>query len=473
VAIKVMRSSEADSAKRFLAEARRTFRIKHPNCVEVTDCGVVDDGALLYLTMEILEGRTLSEELERDGPIAPDRVAHIGAQVAAAIGCAHELGYVHRDLKPDNIMLLHRGSDPDFVKVLDFGLAKLYDAARLENTRSVMSFTQDGMIFGTPHYMSPEQAQGKKLDPRSDLYSLGVVLYEALAGRVPFDSEAQVEILIAHVKERPPRLSSLRRDLPPALTALVHELLRKDPDRRPASAAGVSSQLYSLVGPSSSPGRVSPRLASSETIQLEATPATPERGQTIRAPAPAPASIPPGGQATALTRALGPETLAAVRPPRWRLAALAAALIALFGAGALLAWAATQSSGPASGADAAALPDAAPGVLWIDAAPVPDAASPPIDAAAAPTADAGVAKPAIRPERRRSMALLREHGKTSIKLRRLALAQKAFRADPTYTRARLAFADALLASGGDANKKRACALLSRHPRRRQRAGCGD
>jgi serine/threonine-protein kinase len=316
--------------------------------------------------------------------------------------------------------------------------------------------------------MSPEQAQGKRLDPRSDLYSLGVVLYEAIAGQVPFDSKAQVEILIAHVKEQPRALSSLRRQVPPVLAALIHELLRKNPDKRPATADLVARRLQAFSQPTSAPGRLSAKLASSETIQLAAAPATASERPTIPQ---RPVSSPPSqsNPPTRLTAALGPETLATIPPPRSRFGLIAAVLIALFGAGALLAWAVSRSSRSQPAIDAAVAADATAGL--------PDAAPRPIDAASTPDAadviDAAAARPQISDGRKRSMAVLRELARTSSRLKRLALAQKAHLTDPSYSRARLAFADALLASGDAANKARACKLLRGFKRRRQRAGCGD
>jgi serine/threonine-protein kinase len=458
VAIKVMRSSQPDATRRFLAEARRTFRLDHPNCVRASDAGVTEDGALLYLVMELLEGRTLGEELERDGPLAAARAAHIGAQVADAIDCAHRLGYVHRDIKPDNIMLLHRGDDPDFVKVLDFGLAKLYDEARLVNTRSVLSFTQDGIVFGTPHYMSPEQAQGHRLDPRSDLYSLGIVLYEALAGEVPFDSDAQVEILIAQVKKRPRRLASRRRGLPPVLEALVHELLAKDPAARPANAGVVAAALRT-VSETREPSRVPVPLAASETLQLASGPMAAAEAPTKR------------------MGPLGRETLAAIQPRRWPL--VAGGLALLFAAGALLAWGLSRVAdrGPGLAPLEAAVPpaaDAAP-ELGAAAAPEPDAGAPPVTDAgpAAPEPPASPPSPRLSPAKKQARELVARARAARSNLQRLGLADKAHRLDPANREARHLFAEALIATGDAANRAKGCRLLARSPARHRRAGCAD
>ncbi|HUH02298.1 MAG TPA: serine/threonine-protein kinase, partial [Kofleriaceae bacterium] len=171
VAVKVLRpdlAGDETAARRFAREARGVFAMDHPNCVRVFDFGYEPAAAVMYLVMEHLDGRTVGDELHIDGPMAAARVAHVGAQIAAVLEQAHAAGLIHRDLKPDNIMLLRRGDDADFAKVLDFGLAKLYEPDSAGTTMfSRAALTQEGTVFGTPEYMSPEQATGQELDPRS------------------------------------------------------------------------------------------------------------------------------------------------------------------------------------------------------------------------------------------------------------------------------------------------------------------
>src|SRR5262249_20890042 len=167
------------------------------------------------------------------GALHLPRALHIARQVAAALAHAHALGIVHRDLKPDNVFLISRGGDPDFVKVLDFGLAKILDD-RTGNRHSTLS--EAGTVFGTPEYMAPEQAEGKPLDARADLYSFGVVLYHMMTGQLPFQGANIASILSQHLTESPVSPSARRPDLsfPPGLVSLCLKCLEKEPDRRPA-----------------------------------------------------------------------------------------------------------------------------------------------------------------------------------------------------------------------------------------------
>src|SRR3954469_5232866 len=175
-------ASDATAVGRFEREMRVTAAIEHPHTVRVYDFGQIDGQP--YLAMEYLAGRSLRQELDRSGPLPAERVASIGVQVAKALGAAHRVGVVHRDLKPDNVMLVDGYGERDFVKVLDFGIARSLDQA------GAGFRTKAGAIIGTPAYMSPEQASNVPLDARSDLYSLGVVLYEMLAGTPPFVGES-------------------------------------------------------------------------------------------------------------------------------------------------------------------------------------------------------------------------------------------------------------------------------------------
>jgi predicted Ser/Thr protein kinase len=233
VAIKVLLPERCDeeTVRRFQNEAKAASALSHPNTITIHDFGSWGD--LLYIAMEFLEGQALQDVLDRDKRMDPLRVCRITMQVLASLQEAHQVGIIHRDIKPDNVYLKVVGGQPDFVKVLDFGVAKLRDPSLIDAT-----ITQAGMIFGTPKYMSPEQAKAKKLDGRSDLYALGVVAYECLMGVVPFMAEDPVSILIQHVHDPPPPFKERRPDLdlPPELEQIVMRALEKERQDRYPSA---------------------------------------------------------------------------------------------------------------------------------------------------------------------------------------------------------------------------------------------
>ncbi|HYQ14394.1 MAG TPA: serine/threonine-protein kinase, partial [Polyangiaceae bacterium] len=188
VAIKILHPKLAgrkDLTSRFRREARAMSQLTHPNTVKVFMYGELEDDGSLYIVMEMLEGRNLNQTVRKEGPLPADRAIPILIQCCGALQEAHDLGIVHRDLKPENIFLSKQGGINDYPKVLDFGLAKVTE--RQMQPGSVI-LTQEGMVFGTPEFMSPEQAQGKTLDARSDIYSLAVILYEVLTGKLPFSA---------------------------------------------------------------------------------------------------------------------------------------------------------------------------------------------------------------------------------------------------------------------------------------------
>lgn len=224
---------------RFEREAVAAARIEHPNVAAATDFGRLEDGTF-YLVLEYVEGRSLSDALDAEGPFEPPRAVHIARQVAEALAAAHAAGIVHRDLKPDNIMLVERDGDREFAKVLDFGIAKLGDA-----TEGQQKLTQAGAVFGTPEYMSPEQAKGDVVDARSDLYALGMILYEMLAGKTAFAADELIVVLTKHLTAEPPPLPGT---VPAPLRKLVERLLRKDPADRVQTAAELAALLRDFEG---------------------------------------------------------------------------------------------------------------------------------------------------------------------------------------------------------------------------------
>jgi len=237
VAVKILRSEHLTSVehvKRFTREAQAVSKLKHPNTIHIFDFGAHEDGAL-FLAMEYLEGETLGHRLDRTGTMSWETLLHIMIQVCHSLTEAHNMPLVHRDLKPENIMLLPVAGDPNFVKLLDFGIAKIQSK---ETSPSQSQLTESGMIMGTPTYMSPEQAKGDPIDGRSDLYSLGIMMYEALTGRPPFQGDTPMTVLVAHIKDPPaamPRDGSIAH-VPASVERAVLKCLEKDPDQRPQSA---------------------------------------------------------------------------------------------------------------------------------------------------------------------------------------------------------------------------------------------
>jgi predicted Ser/Thr protein kinase len=232
VAVKIIRrefAGDADVADRFLREARTMAKLHHPNAAMIFDAGNLPDGRH-FIVMEFVEGETLSQALARESRFSAARAVQIATQICEVLEEAHRLGIIHRDLKPSNILLGKRG-----VCVLDFGVAKVL-ASSAESTATHAS-TGSGQIVGTPRYMSPEQCLGQRIGARSDLYSLGILLYEMLAGRPPFVDPLQSALLVKQATAAAPPLPRLRQDIPRPLALAVHTLLAKRPDDRPRTAA--------------------------------------------------------------------------------------------------------------------------------------------------------------------------------------------------------------------------------------------
>ena len=232
VAVKILSSSSAEEAPvrvaRFEREARSTAALAHPGVVAVFDCGVDQDRR--FIVMELISGRSLAAVLRYEAPLEVDRAVEIVARVADAVAAAHFAGIIHRDLKPGNVMLAKDGS----IRVLDFGIARVLDATAITVTASVL---------GSAAYMSPEQARGEPADERSDIYSLGCVLYALLAGRPPFGAETVAAVLHEQIGADPRPLRDLNADVSPGLEALVAQMLAKSAAARPASASQLREQL--------------------------------------------------------------------------------------------------------------------------------------------------------------------------------------------------------------------------------------
>ena len=297
VAVKVLRTDVADevAAKRLIREAKGAGALNHPNIITIFDRGIADDR--VYIAMEILQGQELSALMEDEGAIPVERALKICEQVASALAVAHGEGIIHRDIKPENLFLLSRGGG-DIVKMLDFSIAKL------PKEMVTQQLTRAGSVFGTPHYMAPEQVEGKQAVPQTDLYALGAVLYELIAGEPPFDGASVIDILLKHVKAPAPRLERAGLELPPGLADLVAELLAKKPADRPETAEIVRERLSDMLrdvrrrptaapAPPPPPAPPTPIRASSPVIPRMPTqaPRPPTMVSSAKLPAAAPAPV--------------------------------------------------------------------------------------------------------------------------------------------------------------------------------------
>ncbi len=291
---------------RFEREAKAASRLNHPNGISVLDFGRNEADGGLFIAMEYVQGTDLRIVLRDEWPLAEDRLCNIMAQVLAALGEAHAHHVIHRDLKPENIMVEHRRDQPDFVKVLDFGIAKILDS-------DMPGLTRNDVVCGTPQYMAPEQATGSQLDARCDLYAIGVILYQMVTGHLPFDGQNSMEVLTKHVNEPPvpPRQRQPDAPISEAMEALILRALEKDPALRPQSAE--EFRLLLLEVPRHRPAV--------EAIKTRGALATPSHGTTL----------PSGAPSSALSAA---EPGHPAWPRRGVAVVTVAALVLLLGAGA-------------------------------------------------------------------------------------------------------------------------------------------
>ena len=252
VAVKVLSpemSKSSEAVERFHREAMAASRIDHPNVAAATDFGELEDKSF-FLVLELIAGKTLRDAI-RDGKFPARRTLHVARQIASALARAHSLGIVHRDLKPENVMLTSRAGDEDFVKILDFGIAKLpvKDLAPDATPSEAAPLTQLGMVYGTPEYMSPEQAMGKPIDARADLYSLGVIMFEMLAGARPWDDDNKAVLLGKHVSQPIPAIADKSPDanVPDEIEAIVRKLMAKSPDERYAKTEDALAAIDAIL----------------------------------------------------------------------------------------------------------------------------------------------------------------------------------------------------------------------------------
>ena len=317
---------------RFEREAKAASRLNHPNGISVIDFGRNEADGGLFIAMEYVQGTDLRIVLRDEWPLAEERLCNIMAQVLSALAEAHAHHVIHRDLKPENIMVEHRRDQPDFVKVLDFGIAKILDS-------DMPGLTRNDVVCGTPQYMAPEQATGLQLDARCDLYAIGVILYQMATGHLPFDGQNSMEVLTKHVNEPPvpPRQRQPDAPISEAMEALILRALEKDPALRPQTAEEFRLLLLEVPRHKPAVAMLNPRDAL----------ATPSHGTTLPSGAP-PAAQPSSGDVPS-------------RPRRALAVATGVALVLMLGAGAFFKRRAVQSAPSVVGV-AVATPAAPPAV---------------------------------------------------------------------------------------------------------------
>jgi eukaryotic-like serine/threonine-protein kinase len=502
VAVKLLKphlTGDDAALQRFLREARATMKVESDHAVKVLDFGITPQRDY-YMVLEYLDGRTVQRELDVDGPFEPGRVVHIARQVLRALAAAHSSGLVHRDIKPDNILLFRAGDDPDHVKVLDFGVAKLMEGSA-RSAQSALAITQAGMVFGTPEFMSPEQACGQALDGRSDLYSLAVTMFAMLTGCGMYKAGSAIEWLTHHARTPPPHLVEGRPALAryTALDALLQRCLAKRRDERPRDAAHMLALLDELAPTVGAP-------PAADVVTTESGPGPdlrppPSGGFSastyIAAIDPDATLLPDAGPAIAVSSSALPATTTGViaqltrkRRVRW-LAGGCAIVAGTIAVASILSARATKRRAPehapsveavaARGHDQETSPTA---LLPADPADEPHAAG----SAAAASAGSGERPPSVQRTRAptprpRITSTVQAHvaeaesaRRAGNRLRQLAEADAALQADPRNVRARFLFADALIAAGDLERGCRHLRELGKNPTARERArqaGCPE
>ena len=290
-AVKVLKpeiAANADWTRRFLVEARALGSMKHKNLIEILNFGKTPDGRE-FLMMEFLDGESLDQAIHQRAPFTPAVALGIVDQMLNGLAEAHKKGVVHRDLKPSNVQLIREHNGETLVKVLDFGLARQEPVSLVDGSVTVPSGAATGasLLAGTPQYIAPEQAQGKKAEGTADLYSVGIILFEMLSGRLPFESESVTTLLMMHLADPPPDLSTLVDNLPDGVQALVESMLEKDPARRPASAdearVGVQRILKQLSRDATSVrGRISSEMLAPATLKFDKPIVAPAKSMPMR-----------------------------------------------------------------------------------------------------------------------------------------------------------------------------------------------
>ncbi len=496
VAVKLLKphlTSDQTQLERFAREARATMKVDSPHAVKVLDFGVTPHNDY-YMVLEYLDGRTVQRELDVDGVFTPARTVHIARQALHALGAAHRQGIVHRDVKPDNLLLLRVGADADYTKMLDFGVAKLMEGAATTE-RSRMALTQQGMVFGTPEFMSPEQACGLPLDGRSDLYGLAATMYAMLTGRGLFDVVAPIDWLMHQVKTPPPHLAAAEPGLAayPELDAALQRCLAKERADRPASAEAME-QLLADVAPTLTrpPGAArTQRLARSSLFSassyFSSLPSMDIPSHRASAPTVGSPSL-TDHPASSIAGIVEPDDSVAmiIAAQRRRGRMIMFAALAIASALAVVAVIVFTSMARSPSHAGATLPrplvtEARPAVEIADAA----VAAAPIDG---PAPDASVA--ALSPDRPSKpdkpppvakkpnphLEAAEEAAAQGNRLRQLAEADLALRMDPRSGRAKYLLGDALVATGDlDRGCKYLLALTrdSRAQQRARAAGCGQ
>jgi serine/threonine protein kinase len=373
-ALKVLHAEYAKKSSivdRFFAEAKSVVTIGHPNIVDITDYATLEDGTA-YIIMEFLEGQSLAGYVKQRGAMSPMELAAIVLPICDALGAAHAQGIVHRDLKPENVHLVPRPDNPRYVKVLDFGIAKLAtpDAA-------AGPMTKTGQVMGTPTYMSPEQAMGRtrEIDHRTDIYALGVLMYQLLTGEVPFQAESFGDLMLMHLSSPPPPLHLRRPDLPPAWDAILQRALAKNREERFGSMREIADAIRAALGSGVYAAQPSQPMMVPTVAMPSAAHSYPPQGQPSQ-----PSWPPASGESTPVTAPPAPRRSAALLIALLVIGVATAIAVALIVTGGGKKPEAIATTAPAT-IDAAPAPIATP--------PLPDAAEPseaPIAEAAPPDA---------------------------------------------------------------------------------------